>query len=127
MANNQDKKTMAKEEVLDWLKNNLIEGLALFIKGAVWVWWVLLSVVAKLSFVFYRGEKLTTIKVVSTIGMSLFVGYISFKLCMRYVPDKASVLVPVCTLGSEKIIAVLLTLDYKSIIMTFFKLNKKDN
>lgn len=131
MANLQDKKKMAREEIIDWLKSNLTEAIAFFAKSAVWVWWVVLSVVAKISYLFYRGQRLTTIQVVSQIGMSLFVGYISFKVSMRYFPDKGSIIVPVCTLGSEKIVGMLLSFsskDWRNLVETLLRFpSKKQN
>lgn len=128
MANLQDKKKMAKEEIIDWLRANLTEAIAFFAKSVVWVWWVVLSVVAKVGYVFYKGQKLTNIQILSQIGMSLFVGYISFKLSMRFFPDKGSIIVPVCTLGSEKIVGMILgfsSKDWRSLVETILRIPPK--
>ena len=130
MANLQDRNKMAKEELIEWLRIYLNEALAFFAKSVVWLSWVILSVVAKISYVFYKGQRLTTIQVVSMIGMSLFVGYISFKVSMRYFPDKGSIIVPVCTLASEKIVGMLLSFsakDWRSLVETILRIpSKKD-
>lgn len=128
MANLQDKRKMAKEEIIDWLRANLTEAIAFFAKSVVWVWWVVLSVVAKVGYVFYKGQKLTNIQILSQIGMSLFVGYVSFKLSMRYFPDKGSIIVPVCTLGSEKIVGLVLSLstkDWRALLETILRIPPK--
>lgn len=92
--------------------------------------YVIIGLIGKVSYDLLYGKKLTWIQVIGSVGLALFMGFLSAAICTRNGwEEHAKYVVPISTLLSEKIVVAIFSLDYKAIardVVAFFsnRLNK---
>ena len=99
---------------------------------AVWAkWWVyffyiVIGMIGKLSWDISRKRRITFLGMVSTVGLSGFVGYLSAVYCQNNdLEAKAGYIVPICTLLADKIITYLvLRIKWKELREAIFNPDK---
>ena len=103
------------------------EVIALFSK--IWVWAALIftGMIGMVSSNLFTSRKLTFWQIVGSLGLAFFIGVTVSIICYFYEWDKAGmVLVPMCTLLSEKIVVALLAINWEKNIKETVK-NKLKN
>ncbi len=103
------------------LKHELI---ALLTKWQTYIFYVLISIMAKLSYDISRNKKMTFWQTMGTIGIAFFIGAITSIVCSMNHFKYEAIIVPGCTLISDKIVTYFMLLDWNKIIdfvTTFLK------
>lgn len=97
---------MAEREITDAL-------IAWFSKWYTFFVYVAMGLIGKFSYDMLSGKKISVLKALSSTGMALFVGFLSSMLCVQAgYTTKAAVIVPICTLLSEKIMIAVFALNW---------------
>ncbi len=105
------------------MQNNsdyLNQILELIYKWWVWLFYIAIGMIGKFSHDLVTGKKLSWTQVFSSIGIALFVGFISSAICMyNDWQQQGQYIVPICTLLSEKLVLALFAVDYKKMMAEF--------
>lgn len=100
-----------KEEILTFLSK-------------VWAWliYILIGLMAKYSYDFMTGKKITFLQAMASAGIALFVGFIASVICLHNGYEQQGMwVVPCATLVSDKIVMALFAFDYKGTIGDWLK------
>lgn len=98
------------------MENPEKETLTFLSKAWVWILYIVVGIIGKFSHDLIMGRKLTWLQVLSSIGIALFMGFLSSVICYTRYPDYAAFIVPVSTLLSEKIIIAIFSIDFKKLV-----------
>jgi hypothetical protein len=102
----------------DWI-DQIIES---FCKWWVWFAYIFVGMVGKFSYDYGSGKKFSWAKILSSVGIALFVGFISSSICIyNGWTEEARYIVPIATLLSEKLVWALFAVDYKQIMSEIAK------
>lgn len=107
---------MAEREITDAL-------ISWFSKWYTFLLYIVMGLIGKFSFDLLSGRKMSIWKVLASTGAGLFVGFVSAVACVNAgYETKSAIIVPVCTLLSEKIMIALFSYNqWKSVLHDFFK------
>lgn len=96
-------------EIKEEIMNFITKGWALLL-------YLFIGLIGKFSYDMASGKKMSWVQVLSSIGIGIFVGALTYTICIHQKMDKeASIIVPISTLLSEKIMVALFSIDYKKI------------
>lgn len=88
--------------------------IAWFTKWYTFFVYVAMGLIGKVSYDMLSGKRISIAKALSSTGIALFVGFVSSMLCVKAgYTEKAAIIVPICTLLSEKIMIAVFALNYK--------------
>lgn len=101
---------------------DLKDEIFLFV-SKVWAlfFYVLLGIMAKFSLDLVQGKRISFLQGIGSVGISLFVGFLAAVWCMNNNSTLAPYIVPICTLSADKILTVILSIDWKDFIGYFIK------
>lgn len=103
------------------------EAIALLSKIWVWAALIFIGMIGMVSSNLFTSRKLTFWQVVGSLGLAFFVGVTVSMVCYFYEWERAGmVLVPMCTLLSEKIVVAVLAINWEKNIKETLK-NKLKN
>lgn len=94
-------------------KNQIIDqAVSALLKWWTWAAWILIGLGGKIGYNLYHGEKMSSWKFIGSTMVACFVGYIASVFCATYCPEKASLIVPVSTLASDRIIMGIMAMNW---------------
>lgn len=100
---------------MDKIREEIINS---FFDAWKWISYTLLGFFARLSFDIMRGKKITIIKTLASFIMAVFVGNITYTICMaRGLEDNVSVIGSIACLLSYDIIKAIFSINVKGIIL----------
>lgn len=128
---------------MDFYKNKKMEFIkeeiwAFFSKFYVWILYVFIGLLAHVSHILAGKQKPTTLQFFSSMGIAIFVGYLSSAWCIANAPEQGKYIVPIATLLSDKVLSWIMT-NWKLILRKVLNLedetenksnigdNKEDN
>lgn len=97
---------------MEILKDQIVD---FFSKIWIWVFYIGISIIGKISSEILRGRKLTWLQVFAIIGCACFVGTCASFWCAIHYPEQGAFIVPVSTLLSREIVSAIVSLDYKKL------------
>lgn len=97
------------------------ELLVFFSKVWALFFYVLIGIVAKFSLDLAQGKKISFLQAIGSVGISLFIGFLAAVWCTNNNPSLAPYIVPIATLSADKIIMVIIGIDWKEFIGYFIK------
>lgn len=98
------------------------EFIAFISKVWVWLLYILIGLLAKFSYDYMAGKRITWIQALCTTFLALFIGYLSAVYCINHNMEKEGMwIVPICTLISDKIVLSIIAFDYKDTVRDWLK------
>lgn len=99
---------------------NFKETLVDFFSKLAWLYLVLLGLMAKFSYEYLTGRKITLWQAVASAGLAFFVGYLAYNICIyKGLENQIKWVVPFSSLLSEKIIIAIFSMDWKEHFSSF--------
>lgn len=93
-----------------------------FLKWWVWFAYVFVGIIGKFSYDYGSGKKFSWAKILSSVGIAFFVGFISASICIyNGWIEQAAYIVPIATLLSEKLVWAAFSVDYKQLLSDMAK------
>lgn len=93
----------------------------LLIKFGGFIFYITIGWVANLCYKVMRKQRISIAQVFASMGIALFVGFISAMVCIKHNKEMAPYVVPVCTYVSDKIVLGLANINWKDIIQNIVK------
>lgn len=115
--------------------NNDILGDILNTLTKVWLWVAMvgIGIVGKFGIYLQSGQKHSTWKLIGSTMIAGFVGYLASIYCMTYYPShdgglnkQGAIIVPIATLMSDRLMMVILSINWTSIIDAIVAKSIKD-
>lgn len=104
---------------MDKIRDEIISSI---LEAWKWISYTLLGFLARLSFDIMRGKKITIIKTLASFIMAVFVGNITYTICMaRGLEDNVSVIGSIACLLSYDILKGIFSINVKGIILDWAK------
>ena len=100
------------------------EFIAFFSKLWITIFYIFIGIIAKFSFDLITGKRITFWQAIGSVGISLFIGFLSSVYCANYHPNLTPYVVPIATLSSEKIFLAIMAIDWSKMIDVILKRNK---
>lgn len=117
-----------KQTLFSWLADNLQDVWAWLVKTGAWIGWTFIGLVGKWSYAYTSGKRLKFWEYAASAGVALYIGYLTSVFCEQNFPEKSKYLVPMAVVASDKLMALIMSIDWGQLIekMLFFIKPKKD-
>lgn len=107
----------------DSLLNDIFEFLS---KWWAWIFYVLIGMAGKFGLDMVRQRKMGIWQLMGSTCVSCFIGFLACSYCMVYSPKLGPFIVPIATLLSDRLILMLMVLNYKPLMGNFIQIFSKD-